>query len=161
MTNYSNTIREAITSALGTIRAAQQEAFAYANQQKASLVELLIKMRDTAHAIHDMSAVCGDAGAALLDIAKDSVHVAEAMDDSTYDFDLIPEGSYEGLVGFCDECGREIRADEKYDALDNGDLICSDCMTEPDTAETEPAAVTDSNPTDSESVDVVEETVEA
>ena len=167
MTNYTDTIREAITSALDAIRAAQKEVFAHANQQRESLIELLAEMRDTANVIHDMSGICEGAGSALIDIAEESAHVADVMNESTYDFDLVPNGSYEGLVGFCDECGREIRADEKYNALGNDDFVCSDCMderdaeAEPDTTETEPAATADHDSTDDEGTDAVEETVEA
>lgn len=167
MTNYTDTIREAITSALDTIRAAQKEAFAHANQQRESLIELLTEMRGTANVIHDMSGICEGAGSALIDIAEESAHVADVMNESTYDFDLIPEGSYEGLIGFCDECGREIRADEEYDTLGRDDFVCSDCMdgrdskTESDTAETEPAATAGRDSIDDEGTDVVEETVEA
>ena len=166
MTNYTDTIREAITSALDTIRAAQKEAFAHANQQRVSLIELLTEMRNTANVIHDMSGICEEAGSTLIDIAEESAHVADVMNESTYDFDLVPEGSYEGLIGFCDECGREIRADERYDTLGHDDFVCSDCMderdskTETDTAEIEPAAA-DHDSTDGEGTDVVEETVEA
>lgn len=128
MNTYTNSIREAITSALNTIRAAQREAFANANRQKATLLELLAEMRNTACVIQDMSDICEEAGVALLDIAEDSAHVAEVMDDSTHEFDLIPKGSYEGFVGFCGECGREIRADEEYDTIGYNEYICGDCM---------------------------------
>ena len=140
MITYPNTIREAITSALDAIRAAQKEAFAYANQQRVALIELLAAMRGTARVIHDVSDICEEAGVALLDIAEDNAHVAEVMNDSTYEFDLLPMGSYEGLSGFCGECGREIRADEEYDTLGYGDYICGNCMTERERAESvEPA----------------------
>lgn len=157
MTTYTNTIREAITSALDAIRTAQKEAFAHANQQRAALIELLAEMRGTARVIHDVSEICEEAGVALLDIAEDNAHVAEVMHDSTHDFDLLPAGSYEGLAGFCDECGREIRIDEEYDTLGYGDYICGNCMTEreaepveeeqtdPNVAETEPSILTDRN----------------
>lgn len=163
MNAYTNTIREAITSAIDVIRAAQKEAFAYANQQRVALIELLAQMRGTARVIHDVSEICEEAGVALLDIAEDNAHVAEVMHDSTYEFDLLPMGSYEGLSGFCGECGREIRADEEYDTLGYGDYICGNCMTEreaepvepaepveeeqtePNVAETEPTAITDRN----------------
>ena len=163
MTNYTNTIREAITSALDAIRTAQKEAFAHANQQRVALIELLADMRGTARVIRDVSDICEEAGVALLDIAEDNAHVAEVMHDSTYEFDLLPMGSYEGLSGFCGECGREIRIDEEYDTLGYGDYICGNCMTEreaepvelaepveeeqtePNTAETEPTTLTDRN----------------
>lgn len=157
MTNYTNTIREAVTSALDAIRAAQKEAFAYANQQRVALIELLAEMRGTARVIHDVSEICEEAGVALLDVAEDNAHVAEVMHDSTYEFDLLPMGSYEGLSGFCGECGREIRIDEEYDTLGYGDYICGNCMTEreaepveeeqtePNVAETEPTTLTDRN----------------
>jgi hypothetical protein len=163
MNAYTNTIRETITSAIDAIRTAQKEAFAYANQQRATLFELLAEMRGTARVIRDVSDICEEAGVALLDIAEDNAHVAEVMNDSTYEFDLLPEGSYEGLAGFCDECGREIRIDEEYDTLGYGEYICGNCLTEredepveeaepveeeqtePNVAETEPTTLTDRN----------------
>jgi len=166
MNAYTNSIREAITSAIDAIRTAQKEAFTYANQQRATLIELLAEMRGTARVIHDVSDICEEAGVALLDIAEDNAHVAEVMNDSTYEFDLLPMGSYEGLSGFCGECGREIRADEEYDTLGYGDYICGNCMTEreqaepaepveeeqtvPNLAETEHTAITDRNLTANE-----------
>ena len=166
MNAYTNTIREAITSALDAIRTAQKEAFTHANQQRVALIELLADMRGTARVIHDVSEICEEAGVALLDIAEDNAHVAEVMHDSTYEFDLLPAGSYEGLVGFCDECGREIRTDEPHETIGYDEYICGNCMferenepvesvelaepveeeqTEPNTAETEPTAITDCN----------------
>lgn len=163
MNAYTNTIRETITSAVDAIRTAQKEAFAYANQQRATLYELLAEMRCTARVIRDVSDICEEAGVALLDIAEDNARVAEVMHDSTYEFDLLPEGSYEGLAGFCDECGREIRIDEVYDTLSYDEYICGTCMTEreaepvefaepaeeeqtePNVAETEPTTLTDRN----------------
>ena len=130
MTNYVANIHEALTSAVNAIREAQAAMYAEANAQRVALIELISNMRGTARLLGDMSQVVGDTGATLMDIGEDMAEMADKVNESTYDFTCLPEGSYEGFVGMCEECGHEIRIDEDYDEIGAFEYVCQRCMTE-------------------------------
>ena len=115
MTNYASTIHEALTSAVNAIREAQAAMYAEANAQRVALIELISNTRGTARSLNDIAQVVGGTGATLMDIGEDMAEMADKVNESTYDFNALPEGSYEGFVGMCEECGHEIRIDEEYD----------------------------------------------
>ena len=130
MTNYVANIHEALTSAVTAIREAQAAMYAQANAQRVALIELISNMRGTARNLNDISQIVGEAGTVLLDIGEDMAEMADKVNESTYDFTCLPEGSYEGFVGMCEECGHEIRADENYDEIGVFEYVCQHCMTE-------------------------------
>ena len=130
MANYVANFHEALSATLTAIREAQAEMYAEANGQRQQLRDLLASMRGTARNFHDISQIVGEAGMALLDISEDMAEMADKIHESTYDFTYLPEGSYEGFVGICEECGREVRADEEYDTVGVLEYVCQHCATE-------------------------------
>lgn len=162
MTNYVATIHEALSATLTAIKEAQAAMYAEANTQRQQLRDLLASMRGHARAMSDLGNIVGEASVVLYDIGEDMNEVADAVHDSTLDFGLVPEGDYQGLIGFCEECGREVRAGDQYE-VECGEVICADCLyeleqpddalaepieeeqTEPNVAETERTLITDRN----------------
>ena len=130
MANYVANIHEALSATLTAIREAQAAMYAEANAQRVSLLELLASMRGTARNLNDVSAIVGETGVALMNISEDMSDVADKVNESTYDFTYLPEGSYEGFVGICEECGHEIRADEEFDTVGVFEYVCQHCATE-------------------------------
>ena len=129
MANYVANIHEALSATLTAIREAQAAMYAEANEQRQQLRELLASMRGHARAMSDLGNLVGEASVALYDIGEEMNEVADSVHDSTLDFGLVPEGDYQGLVGFCDECGREVRVGDQYD-IECGEVICGDCLYE-------------------------------
>jgi hypothetical protein len=103
--------------------------YAQANEQRQQLRDLLASMRGHARAMSDLGNIVGEASVVLYDIGEEMNEVADSVHDSTLDFGLVPEGDYQGLVGFCDECGREVRVGDNYD-IECGEVICADCIAE-------------------------------
>lgn len=129
MTNYVANIHEALSATLTAIREAQTAMYAQANEQRQQLRDLLASMRGHARAMSDLGNIVGEASVVLYDIGEEMNEVADSVHDSTLDFGLVPEGDYQGLVGFCDECGREVRVGDHYD-FECGEVICADCIAE-------------------------------
>lgn len=129
MTNYVANIHEALSATLTAIREAQAAMYAQANEQRQQLRDLLASMRGHARAMSDLGNIVGEASVVLYDIGEEMNEVADSVHDSTLDFGLVPEGDYQGLVGFCDECGREVRVGDNYD-FECGEVICADCVAE-------------------------------
>ena len=129
MANYVANIHEALSATLTAIREAKAAMYAEANEQRQQLRELLASMRGHARAMSDLGNIVGEASVVLYDIGEEMNEVADAVHDSTLDFGLVPEGDYQGLVGFCDECGREVRVGDNYE-IECGEVICADCVAE-------------------------------
>ena len=129
MTNYVANIHEALSATLTAIREAQTAMYTQANEQRQQLRDLLASMRGHARAMSDLGNIVGEASVVLYDIGEEMNEVADSVHDSTLDFGLVPEGDYQGLVGFCDECGREVRVGDHYD-FECGEVICADCIAE-------------------------------
>ena len=129
MANYVANIHEALTATINAICEAQTAMYAEANQQRQQLRDLLASMRGHARAMSDLGNLVGEASVALYDIGERMNEVADVVHDSTLDFSLVPEGDYQGLVGFCEECGREVRVGDNYE-IECGEIVCADCVAE-------------------------------
>ena len=132
MTNYTTiltSVKDALTTAVDTIKSAQKALFEQANTEKANLIKLLGEMAETKAAIGTLGDICGDAGDALITISDDQLEVADKI-SNVIDFNDIPYAGYQNFVEFCDECGDEILVGEKYDTDGKGYFKCANCIAQ-------------------------------
>ena len=130
MTNYTTiltSVKDALNTAVDTIKSAQKALFEQANTEKANLLKLLQEMADTRHAIGTLGTICGDAGEALCFMGDDTLDIAEKI-GNVIDFNDIPVAGYQEFVEFCDECGEEILVGENYETDGKGYFACADCV---------------------------------
>ena len=129
MTNYTTiltSVKDALNTAVDTIKSAQKALFAQANTEKANLIALLNEMAETKSAIGTLGNNSGEAGNALLTSSDGQLGVAEKISD-VIDYTDIPVASYENFVAFCDDCGKEILVDEEY-SRDSSVTLCNECF---------------------------------
>lgn len=147
LTTILTGVKDALNAALAAITNGQAALFNQANTEKAQLLALLADMQETREATKEFGTICGEAGAALLDIEEKNFDVSANLKLILDDFNDIPVMPIEKFVDFCDECGREISEDEDYvtDGIDH--FVCAGCLTkeedEPTEDETETEDETD------------------
>jgi hypothetical protein len=137
MTNYTTiltSVKDALNTAVDTIKSAQKALYEQANTEKYNLIKLLQEMAETKAAIGTLGTICGDAGDALLTLSDGQLEVVDKI-SNVIDFNDIPCAAYQEFVEFCDECGDEILVGEEYDTDGKGYFKCANCiaMEEEDT----------------------------
>lgn len=131
MNTIYNSIRKLFDSALSEIVARNTDLLARANAEREEMLSLVARMRATQADIRALGDVCSEMAAELSDIycdAQDIVaKIADTLDEPTT---LCPVTPYENLVGFCEECGKEVTYEDvgyQYDPEDDS-VICGDCI---------------------------------
>lgn len=129
MKDRLNAITNNLNSVIDSIADLNRDLNATANAQKKSLLALLAEMTETRTNLKALGKVCGDAGAALLDLNEFCDDVSDKIDDILFDFDNIPSGLFETFVGFCSNCGTELHDTnpDSYEVVDNTDVLCTKC----------------------------------
>ena len=138
-------ITEAIEALGLAIRGMYSELRITANSQREEALALKKRMLIT-HDDMATLAIITRQGAEMLSttsnaIAQVSGVIYEAIDES---FNGIPTVNYEDFVGFCEECGESVHAQDDYEVID-GMVYCPDCKPvedDEDEAVVEPAPAT-------------------
>lgn len=141
MMNRLNAINDNLTTLVSDIKALHTDLITHANAQKQSLLAIIADLADTHANLRALGCMTGTAGAALLDLSEVSGDIAEKIDDTLYQFDEIPVGSYETFVGFCEQCGKELHSTDVYEDVDAFDVLCAECAY-PDTKANDAIVVT-------------------
>ena len=97
-----------------------------ADAEREELLSLRARMRDTQNDLYELGGLADDASDAISEVADGSCHCAELIGD-VLDIGLVPECSYEDLVGFCAVCGRAITSTDEYDIDEDDEMLCADC----------------------------------
>ena len=132
MMNRLNAISDTLNGALNEIRSLSNDLITKANSTKASILQLLTTLGETRNTIHGLGKMCGDFGAACLDLSEDCDVIVENIDSSFDNFEGMPEGSYETFVGFCDDCGVELHITDDFEQLDPLSVLCAECALRAD-----------------------------
>jgi hypothetical protein len=132
MMNRLNAISDTLNGALNEISSLSNDLLTKANSTKASILQLLATLGETRNTIHGLSKMCGDFGAACLDLSEDCDVIVDNIDSSFDNFEGMPEGSYETFVGFCDDCGVELHITDDFEQLDPLSVLCAECALRAD-----------------------------
>ena len=97
-----------------------------ADAEREELLSLRARMRDTQNDLFELGGLADDASDAISEVADSSCHCADLIGD-VLDIGLVPECSYEDLVGFCAVCGRAITSTDEYDIDEDDEMLCADC----------------------------------
>ena len=97
-----------------------------ADAEREELLSLRARMRDTQNDLYELGGLADDASDAISEVADGSCHCADLIGD-VLDIGLVPECSYEDLVGYCAVCGRAITSTDEYDIDEDDEMLCADC----------------------------------
>lgn len=132
MNTIYTTIRKLFDSALSEVVALNTDLLTRANTERSEMLALITRMRATQGDIRMLGNVCSEMAAELSDIYCEANDIAnkigDALDEPTT---LCPETPYENLVGFCEECGKEVTYEDLgycYDPEDDS-VVCGDCAS--------------------------------
>lgn len=134
MTRF-NELTDSLNATLKEMVKLSKEMTAKADAKKASILVMLQELGEIRNDIHTISTICDQTGAALFDMADVCDTVTENIDESFYNFEGLPEGSYETFVGFCDECGKELHCGDDFEQIDSLNILCADCALRADEQE--------------------------
>ena len=112
-----------------------------ADAEREELLSLRARMRDTQNDLYELGGLADDASDAISEVADGSCHCADLIGD-VLDIGLVPECSYEDLVGYCAVCGRTITSGDDYDVDEDDEMLCADCAAhckDEDKDESEPS----------------------
>lgn len=97
-----------------------------ADAEREELLSLHARMRDTQNDLFELGGLADEAYDAIGEVADSSCHCADLIGD-VLDIGLVPECSYEDLVGYCAVCGRTITSADDYDVDEDDEMLCADC----------------------------------
>ena len=112
-----------------------------ADAEREELLSLHARMRDTQNDLYELGGLADDASDAISEVADGSCHCADLIGDML-DIGLVPECSYEDLVGYCAVCGRTITSGDDYEVDEDDEMLCADCAAhckDEDKDESEPS----------------------
>lgn len=97
-----------------------------ANRQKDELHNLLSQMVDTKAEIAEVAKIMAKFASDISDISEvltsTAVKIEDAIEDPT---NYLPECNYEDLIGWCEDCGKELTINSDY-TEENGFTVCAE-----------------------------------
>ena len=128
MTDFTN-IRTALDNLLTVIDNTAAELIGTANEQRKELLSLYGRMQATQADLHELGAIVGEAGSAMLDVEEICEDVGAKMQSVLEGgIDETPVCNFEAFVGFCSNCGDEIVSGEEYSLDEDNGVVCADCL---------------------------------
>lgn len=128
MTDFTN-IRNALDNLLAVLDSTTADLVGTANAQRKELLDLYSRMQATNADLIEFGSIVGEAGSAMLDIEELCEDVAsKAQNVIEGGLSETPGVDYEGFVGFCETCGKEIPVGEEYSYDDDNGFVCGDCL---------------------------------
>jgi hypothetical protein len=132
MKDRLNAIDTNLTSAVNAIADLRTDLVRALDVHKSDLLTVLNAVKDTRAHLNALGDLCEKAGIILLDVHDDCDDIYDLIGETLLDFDAIPAGSYSTFAGFCDQCGKELHLNDDYDVLDDGSVVCIDCINTPE-----------------------------
>lgn len=126
MTNLEN-VKSNLTALVDSINALYSETLVSVADKKTALLALLDDIRADHLTLASLGTICGDAGAALLDVNEKCDDLCDIVDDVIFGYDSIPEGPLDTFVDFCADCGKELHVGDAYTDAGDGFIVCMDC----------------------------------
>ena len=126
MTNLEN-VKSNLTALVDSINALYTNTLVSLADKKTTLLALLDDIRADHATLSTLGAVCGDAGAALLDASAKCSNLCDVVDDVIFGYDSIPEGPLDTFVDYCADCGKELHVTDAYVDAGDGCIVCMDC----------------------------------
>ena len=128
MTDFTN-IRTALDNLLAVIDNTAAELIGTANEQRKELLSLYGRMQATQADLHELGAIVGEAGSAMLDVEEICEDVGAKMQGVLEGgIDETPVCNFEVFMGFCSNCGDEIVSGEEYSLDEDNGFVCADCL---------------------------------
>ena len=134
-------IHTALDELVSAMKAMKLTLIQQADAEREELLSLHARMRDTQNDLFELGDLADEASDAISEVADGSCHCAELIGD-VLDIGLVPECSYEDLVGYCAVCGRTITSADDYDVDEDDEMLCADCAAhreDEDKDESEPS----------------------
>ena len=119
-------IHTALDEFVGAMKAMKLTLIQQADAEREELLSLHARMRDTQNDLFELGVLADEASDAIREVAVGSCHCADLIGD-VLDIGLVPECSYEDLVGYCAVCGRTITSADDYDVDEDDEMLCADC----------------------------------
>ena len=119
-------IHTALNEFVNAMESMKRTLIKQADAEREELLSLHARMRDTQNDLFELGGLADDAYDTIGEVADGSCHCAELIGD-VLDIGLVPECSYEDLVGYCAVCGRTITSADDYDVDEDDEMLCADC----------------------------------
>ena len=119
-------IHTALNEFVNAMESMKRTLIKQADAEREELLSLHARMRDTQNDLFELGGLADDAYDTIGEVADGSCHCAELIGD-VLDIGLVPECSYEDLVGYCEVCGRTITSADDYDVDEDDEMLCVDC----------------------------------
>lgn len=149
---------DALTSAFSTLTAeianAQKEIFASANEHRKTFLAALAGMRQAEADARTFARMLDRVVEPLAGISYECDTIGDRIIDAINEPDMCPQSNFEDVVGYCDECGKELTVNDDFTDTFAG-LVCADCLAEME-AEDEDEAEAEDEDTDNVDPDPVE-----
>ena len=119
-------IHTALDEFVSAMESMKRTLIKQADAEREELLSLHARMRDTQNDLFELGGLADDAYDTIGEVADGSCHCAELIGD-VLDIGLVPECSYEDLVGYCAVCGRTITSGDDYEVDEDDEMLCADC----------------------------------